>query len=275
MSHQWDEFSKSLAEPVPRRESLRRLGAVLAGAVLGPLGLQTALASGKDPCKAFCRCRKGKQQNACLAACRACNNDPGRLCGSCGGYVCCGSGRSCCGNYECRDLANDVRNCGACNHDCWYGASANEEAACFDGACVYACVEGTADCGDGTCTPLQWDPDNCGACGHVCGDSTPVCDWGTCWDCESFGLTTCSGLCTDVLSDSSNCGACGFACGGAAPYCSNGECIRGDEPCPGGGTRCNGVCTNINFDTLNCGGCGIRCSGGETTCSGGVCQSPF
>src|SRR5260370_30042137 len=33
MDNLFDEFSKSLAESVPRRESLRRLGAVFAGAV--------------------------------------------------------------------------------------------------------------------------------------------------------------------------------------------------------------------------------------------------
>ena len=34
MEHFYDEFSKSLAASVPRRESLRRMGAVFAGAVL-------------------------------------------------------------------------------------------------------------------------------------------------------------------------------------------------------------------------------------------------
>ena len=39
MNHPFDEFSKSLSEPVPRRESLRRLGAVFAGALLSPFAL--------------------------------------------------------------------------------------------------------------------------------------------------------------------------------------------------------------------------------------------
>ena len=50
MDHLFDEFSKSLAESVPRRESLRRLGAVFAGAVLSPLGMGTAWAGRSDPC---------------------------------------------------------------------------------------------------------------------------------------------------------------------------------------------------------------------------------
>ena len=43
MTHHWDEFSKSLAEPVPRGESLRRLGIAISATVLGPLGSQFAL----------------------------------------------------------------------------------------------------------------------------------------------------------------------------------------------------------------------------------------
>ena len=49
MDDLFDEFSKSLAESVPRRESLRRLRVVLAGAVLSPLGLGAAWAGRQDP----------------------------------------------------------------------------------------------------------------------------------------------------------------------------------------------------------------------------------
>jgi hypothetical protein len=136
MTYQWDEFSKSLAEPVPRRESLRRLGFVFAGAVLSPLGLRTAWARGVDPCKAFCSCRKTAQQNACLAACKACNGNTSRMCGTCGSYICCGSGRSCCGSY-CADLASDVYNCGACGNVCRQPGP-NEYGACVSGKCAYA-----------------------------------------------------------------------------------------------------------------------------------------
>src|SRR5262249_12174792 len=51
MDHLIDEFSKSLAESLPRRESLRRLGAVFAGAVLGPLGLETAWRASRTPAR--------------------------------------------------------------------------------------------------------------------------------------------------------------------------------------------------------------------------------
>jgi hypothetical protein len=257
MKHPFDEFSKSLAEEkVPRRESLRRLGAILAGAVLGPLalGLETASAKSeegrhfrlraarkprapKDPCQSFCKgCTNKKKQTQCLTACRACGGDTSRLCGYCG-------------SYACTDLSSDP-NCGACGNDC--------------GAFGQTC------CG-GHCADLSNDANNCGACGNACGGSAPYCINGTCSQCPP-GLTKCGNSCVYILSDPNNCGACGNVCSGVTSYCSGGVC--GENPCPGGGTFCGGVCTNVAFDPQNCGGCGVVCAPGET-CSGGVCQSPF
>ncbi len=275
MTHHWDELSKTLAEPLPRRESLRRLGVVLTGAVLSPLGLDSAFAGNPDPCKAFCKCRNKRQQDQCLAACRACNKNTSRLCGSCGNYVCCGSGRTCCGGY-CADLAADVLNCGACGFMC-DPPGPYEFGACIDGECTYVCATGAVDC-NGTCTFLGSDLANCGVCGHVCeppgSNEFAACVDGRCeYGCYE-GAVYCDGTCTFLVWDPNNCGACGNVCDESTPYCSYGVCIRGDEPCAPGLTRCNGVCTNPNFDTLNCGACSNVCAGGET-CSGGVCQSPW
>jgi hypothetical protein len=215
MSQQWDEFSKSLAEEsLPRRESLRRLGFALAGVVLSPFGLETALAGKQDPCKAYCRCRNKKQQNQCLAACRACGGDPARLCGSCGNYACCGNGQSCCddpywGPY-CADLAGNVGHCGACGHDCRYDAGPYEAAACAEGECVYRCFDDTLRC-DGTCTPVLWDRNNCGRCGTMCGGTTPYCNQGECSPCWP-GSGLCGGICVSLDFDNANCGACGVVC---------------------------------------------------------------
>ena len=221
MDHLFDEFSKSLAESVPRRESLRRLGAVFAGAVLSPLGVGTAWAGRRDPCQAFCKCRTTKQQSQCLAACRACNSNIGRIGGSCGNYVCCSTaacggmcsdllhdpncgacgnnchalGKACCSGH-CADLATDVYNCGSCGTVC-ATPPPNETVACISGTCVYGCVAGAILC-NGTCTPVNSDPDNCGACGNVCGGSTPYCNGGECTE------TYCNGA--DLNWDSNNCG---------------------------------------------------------------------
>ena len=202
MTNQWDEFSKSLTQPVPRRESLRRLGLVFGTAVLSSLGLHTAFAGHQDPCKAFCRCRSKSQQKACLTACNGCNKDTSRLCGAPGTYVCCGNEQACCSGY-CTDLARDPYNCSACGYAC-DEPGPYDYGACIDGNCEYACVGGADYC-YGTCTFLGSDPDNCGACGNICAGTTPYtsCIQGTCHSCGSN---------TNFNWDNSNCGWCGNVC---------------------------------------------------------------
>ena len=227
MENLFDEFSKSLEKSVPRRESLRRLGAVFAGAALSPLGLGTAYAGNTDPCLSFCKCGTKAQQSQCLTTCQACNHDTSRLGGSCGSYVCCSIaschgvcsnlnsdpncgacghncgaiGATCCGGH-CADLAHDVYNCGRCGTVC-AAPPPGEVVACISGTCVYGCAPGTVDC-HGTCTHLGFDPGNCGACGNVCPAAAPFCTYGTCT------ATYCNGA--DLNWDSSNCGGCGIVC---------------------------------------------------------------
>jgi hypothetical protein len=206
MTHAWDEFSKLLAEPVPRRESLCRIGFALAGVVLSPLGLNTAYAGRRDPCKSFCKCSKKQQQNACLATCRACNRETSRVCGACGSYSCAGGG--------------DSHNCGACGHDCG-PPRLNEVVTCVAGRCVYECVNWTARCGE-VCTNLDRDHYNCGACGNSCGE-LETCVHGTCRNCDCHG----DGVCSDLLDEVNNCGACGVVCP-LFYVCSAGECTPGE-----------------------------------------------
>src|SRR5262249_38960771 len=113
-----DELSKLLAASVSRRESLRRIAVVLAGSALNTLGINTAWAARPDRCSAFCRwCPTRTKRNQCLEACRACNGNTSRLCGSCGAYVCCPTGAACC-NGTCTDLNSNSNNCGACGNVC-------------------------------------------------------------------------------------------------------------------------------------------------------------
>jgi hypothetical protein len=228
MTHHWDEFSKSLVEEtVPRRESLRRLGIALAGAVLSPLGLGTALARGSDPCKSFCNQCPKSQRNACRTWCRDCNNRGGYLCGTCGGgAICCPY--PCCGD-TCRDFASDVYNCGACGNVCGGPAPF-----CFEGACRTCEELGGTYCG-GECVNLLNDPYNCGACGNVCGGSTPYCTDSVCndrRDCYSWE-TRCGTVCVSTLVDENNCGGCGIVCS-SVEACLNGLCIPVDQPPPTG-----------------------------------------
>ena len=262
MSHQLDEFSKSLAEPVPRRESLRRLGAVFAGALFGSLGLKTAVGAPKiDACTTFCKCSNKPQQNACLQACRVCNSDPRWLCGSCAT------------GYACTDLASDPWNCGTCFNNCGE-TGPYEYAACIDGRCEYDCVSGAVLC-NGTCTVLDDDVYNCGACGYACGEPGPY-EYGACIDGEcryvcTEGAVRCDGACTYLEGDPNHCGACGRVCGGSAPYCSQGECAE-CPPLPYV-ALCGGVCVNLLSDASNCGACGNVCADGFA-CSSGSCIDP-
>jgi hypothetical protein len=223
-----DELSKLLAASVSRRESLRSIGLVLAGAALSPLGLGTAWAARPDRCTAFCRwCPTRKKRNQCLAACRACNGNTSRLCGRCGAYACCGAGTTCCGG-TCTDLNSDPHNCGACGYVC-------DEATpvCRSGSCV-PCSGGETNCG-GYCANLAYDPYNCGACGYVCpggsGCIDGLCDSGGC----PAGLTLCGGECVD-LSSAQHCGGCFNACP-QGWVCFVGSCCNPTvaccfDPCP-------------------------------------------
>jgi hypothetical protein len=228
MTDHIDELSKSLAEePIPRRESLRRLGAALAAALLSPLGVQTARAGPADPCKIFCNQCPKSLRSRCLTACRACNGDPSHLCTDCWTYACCDSGETCCGN-SCHDLASYFDHCGACYSDC-DDPGPYEDGACVNGQCKYWCVEGAVVC-NGECSLLDQDPNNCGACGNVCADETPVCINGTCVECPG-GTTNCGGYCANLAIDWWNCGACGNACF-YYDACVAGTCENVSPPSP-------------------------------------------
>jgi hypothetical protein len=279
MNHPFDEFSKSLSEEsVPRRESLRRLGAVFVSAILGPLALGVESASanpdnrrrwrrprrrplfpplgGKDKCASFCkRCRTKRQKEQCLSAC----NNPNRLKGSCGNYVCCSDGQTYC-KGSCVDLQNDPGNCGSCGRTC----PADQE--CVQGNCRdIACPPDQTRCAT-TCVDLAFDNNNCGSCGNVCGGSTPYCVSGTCSECL-LGQVKCDGVCSALNWDVSNCGACGNVCPASTPYCEGGVCVECPSSYP---TSCYGICTDVSYDWSNCGACGVVCADYEI-CFEGAC----
>jgi hypothetical protein len=182
--------------------------------------VNTAWAARPDRCGAFCRwCSNKAQRNQCLAACRACNGNTSRLCGSCGAYVCCATGTTCCNGY-CTNLNNDFDHCGGCGAPC-DDPGPYEQGACVAGACVYGCVAGAIVC-NGTCTSVNSDPQNCGACGNVCPASAPHCIQGICGNCPP-DFTNCSGECVYLYLDNRHCGACGNVCDPSLS-CYNGNC---------------------------------------------------
>lgn len=122
MTGMFDEFSKTLARDVPRRDALRLLGGSLAGAALGLFGRETAFGS-PSPCAVYCANFHGAAHAQCLQVCKACGSDTSRLCsgfsaggpgpvtccpgpgpvtccsGPNGGVTCCQAGTSCCGGF--------------------------------------------------------------------------------------------------------------------------------------------------------------------------------
>ena len=114
-----DEFSKLLAESVPRRESLRSIGAFAAGAVLSSLGVGTACCNGT--CTAV-----NSDANNC-GACGIVCQEPTPVCiqGTCG--ICPPPYTVCSG--VCTNLQSSANNCGACGFVCSLGQQ------CVDGVC--------------------------------------------------------------------------------------------------------------------------------------------
>lgn len=282
MPHPFDDFSKSLNESVPRRESLRRLGAVFAAAVLSPLALGTESASASieprnwrrprrlDPCQVFCqRCNNKKKQSQCLAACRKCNDDPRLLSKTGGKYYCCGEGQTYC-RGQCVDFKNDPRNCGGCGRACRNGK------VCVNGRCRDSggnqCPTGQTACGN-SCVNLSSDVNNCGTCGNICATGQ-TCVNGTCigggTECDP-GQSKCGDSCVYLFSDPNNCGACGNVCSGSTPNCEGGTCTGETPECPSGYTWCGGACIDVMWDSGNCGACGNVCPQ-QTACAFGVCE---
>ena len=104
MENHFDAFSKSLAESVSRRDMLRRLGAVFAGAVLGPLALAAGSGLAAQP---------RAKPSAKVARKRGCDCADDRDCPV--GQLCCSG--------VCVNACFDNLNCGACGFVCDSGFS--------------------------------------------------------------------------------------------------------------------------------------------------------
>ena len=57
MDKQFDEFSKSLAEGISRREALRKFGIGLVGILLASVGLTSMASANRTPCASSADCK--------------------------------------------------------------------------------------------------------------------------------------------------------------------------------------------------------------------------
>ncbi|KAK4058483.1 hypothetical protein OIO90_000645 [Microbotryomycetes sp. JL221] len=103
----------------------------------------------------------------------------------------------------CRDVSNDVNNCGKCGQTCSLpGASATQ---CISGQCKATACQSGFTLKDGSCTKVDTtsDPNNCGAIGHCCtfspAGATGICQNSKCvlTNCPS-GYTLSNGVCTQM-----------------------------------------------------------------------------
>ena len=155
---------------------------------------------------------------------------------------------------------------------------------CEDDDCVdiCACVTDTEPCDEGLtccstgCCDTQSDIACCGGCGLACGGRDPVCDRGTCEECNQNWECDDDNPCTnDVCTEDSKCvnepRPDGEACG-SGNVCCDGECV---ECCWDTDCDDDNPCTLDACMEYSCASSTVAdmtaCPGG--VCCGGVCRS--
>jgi hypothetical protein len=197
MDSPFDVLAKTiaLADGMPRREAVRRVGGALAAVALSSLGVgcsggggggsspmsplppgtsstgRTPQGGGNSDCAHFCQQAfpPGPQRGHCVSdgahgtgLCVQCAGDVNRLC------------TSAVGAYFCADLTSDVHNCGKCGNTC------ATSQLCVNGACCgqpgSRCASASQCCQPGICAGGTC----CGAPGYPCTSDTQCCQPGFC-----------------------------------------------------------------------------------------------
>ena len=231
---------------------------------------------------------------ACGVTCAADGGSP--VCTSvANGVWACTSG---CGNAPptkcsgvCKDLQNDLANCGACGNDCTALPNVVGSAvSCQAGACVVpasACQPGFGNCNgnaaDG-CEASTTNASNCGACGSTCraDAGTPNCSqvvagvYACTSACTGATPATCDAGCANLQDEVANCGACGHDCraapnAGTGAVCAAGTCAYPQASgCAAGYADCDGQvangCETSVTSTTQCGACNTSCTGPNAAC---------
>jgi hypothetical protein len=201
MESRFDQITKLLAESIPRREALRRLGGLFGGAILASLGWGNRAKAGEQ-CEDFCKQfhLHGEEHNDCLKECRRCLN----------------AGNFPCGLGECCESAKDC-----CVNVCCFGSQT-----CCGGLCCPGFPLATCCGGKKCCSPEQCCSGECCAAGEACINGACTAVAGCIPPCEGALPTCCNGICTNTSFDNLNCGSCGHECNvSMGQFCLNGNCF--------------------------------------------------
>jgi len=165
----------------------------------------------------------------------------------------CASGQKACGG-QCKTVATDGQNCGACGNACGAGQT------CQGGQCL--CSGGLLAC-NGTC--VSADATHCGSCTTMCATGQ-VCSANACKAGCDPGETQCSD--NSCVAPT---GGTALHCGGCTPCPMGAVCNAGVCGCPIAGQMvCGDACVDTHTSSAHCGGCNQACNG---TCTNGVCST--
>jgi hypothetical protein len=295
----FDNLTRIFGGARSRRQVLRRLGAGLAGALVGSVGLQRrAAACARDQdCGAQQYCETNGQcvcheefcrnVNGCCDEEQNCRTEQSEdFCGRDGGpcaqcsaiEVCMDLGES----IECVCVREDnpcgSRNCGIAIDRCGNSHFCGEDGNTTD------CPPGQTCDGDGICRCTNA---SCGAINGCCAadetcktaNSNNFCgkSGDPCTECTAPESCDSSGVCTGCEPEPKPCGK--RKCGEVTDSCGNVvQCGPNDGACAKGGTTCcDGACVNIESNSNNCGGCGIACPSGTVcaACKGDCTAQPI
>jgi hypothetical protein len=155
MSVFFDDLSRIIASPMPRRQAFKLIGGALGGAVISSLGFGQADSTTSCP-KGETQCGSGRNAICCRSGQTCCGN-------STIGYICCPSSGGCC---------TDARQpyCSNANETCCRGICCNhgsKQTCCSNGTSGICCRADEVCCNGRCCTagPSPKDPCDQAKCG--------------------------------------------------------------------------------------------------------------
>ena len=258
----FDELTKALGAAATRRQAIKRVGGVLAGAFAGAIGLgradtQAQGGPGGSKCSnqgQSCRAQKCCQGLECI----------GDLSAGGTNKFCCPSGTRPC-NGVCLNLTGDVNNCGSCGNVCPGSTDPCKVAACVNGSCTTVAGNNGAPCEDGDLCTVG-DTCQSGVCKpgsvKVCGASNDPC-----------AILVCDPTTGECVPQAANAGAvCREAQGECdlPAFCTGTSTGCPDNPLKEAGTVCReaaGPCDVPEF----CTGDSNQCPENEFLPAGTVC----